>query len=130
MTELRWQAPLEQIPLTRLIVLFPRLLRGLNSVGWAYEALSRPAPRIKAEIEKLEARQAAYWGGIVNTTSTFEASLVDPDLPPMFSEEDLQAMLSLPVEEYALGGWQAGQGTTAMQLDGFGMMGEGNGSLF
>lgn len=96
----------------------------MNSVGWAYEALSRPAPRIKAEIEQLEQRQAAYWGGIVNNPNTFEAASVDQDLPPMFSEEELQAMLAFPVEQFELGGWQGeeqGGGFLEVEQDPFRM---------
>ncbi|KAM0746608.1 hypothetical protein T439DRAFT_329714 [Meredithblackwellia eburnea MCA 4105] len=80
------------------------LLRGLNSVGWAYEKLSRPASRVQTEIQQLENKRAAHWSNDPSPHFTF-TSIAEPAAElelPMFSEEDLQALLALPTDNQYL----------------------------
>lgn len=104
-----------------LPVLLPnRLLRGLNSIGWAYERLARPAARIRLEIDKLERRHQAYWLASSTSSSSYPSiqafdlaqspQQADPwGAPPMFSEQELQELMDFPIptEQLVAGDWQS-----------------------
>ncbi|KAK4705847.1 hypothetical protein P7C70_g343, partial [Phenoliferia sp. Uapishka_3] len=105
--ELRWCAKVlsTEQRVDDLINLMERLLRGLNSVGWAYERLSRPATRVQEAILDLERRQAAYWLAITDNTyssETFASNIADPNILPMFSEQELQELQALAFPEQTL----------------------------